>query len=217
MGFAAAAVGAVLQSERAAVRFGNLAAEDEANPGASGLGGEKRDKKIRGIRNAKAFIQNQEIQIGRIAGPFDVHAAVLLAGGIGGVANQIDEQLLELVAIHLDGDARPVREVHGDAALESGNAADELGKIHGRESRLREASQLRVGGHEAPQGFGPRANDAQSLADVAKDGAIGGVEALKKTVTERERRLRVIGCRKNRRAANVAQGNGEVQVGRNRS
>ena len=65
------------------------------------------------------------------------------------------------------------------------NAADELGKIHGRESRLREASQLRVGGHEAPQGFGPRANDAQSLADVAKDGAILATATLEEFASGR--------------------------------
>lgn len=45
---AAGAVGAVLEHEGAAVAFGDLAAEDKADAGASGLRGEERDEEVGG-------------------------------------------------------------------------------------------------------------------------------------------------------------------------
>jgi len=56
VGFAAAPVGAVLQREGAAVGFGDLAAEDQADSLASRLGGEERDEEVRGVGNTGAFV-----------------------------------------------------------------------------------------------------------------------------------------------------------------
>src|ERR1700726_3863821 len=58
------------------------------------------------------------------------------------------------------------------------------------------------------------------LIDISvrtKDGTVGGIETFEKTVTECQRWLRMVGRRKNGRAANVSQCNRKVQVRRNRS
>lgn len=49
---AAGAVGAVPQRKTASVAFGNLAAQQQANAGTAGLGGEEGHEEIAGIRNA---------------------------------------------------------------------------------------------------------------------------------------------------------------------
>lgn len=118
MGFAAAAVGAVLQRERAAMSFGDLPAEDQADAGAPGLGGEKRNKQVCGIGNAGTFIEHGQIEIGIAAGPFHAHATVQFLSGVDGVAEQIDEQLFELVAIRLQADIGAGRKLYGDTAFE---------------------------------------------------------------------------------------------------
>ena len=54
-GAAAGAVVAVLEHQAAAVAFGDLPAEDQADAGAAGLGREERHEQVAGVRQARAL------------------------------------------------------------------------------------------------------------------------------------------------------------------
>ena len=57
--------------------------------------------------------------------PADAHAAAGLADGIDGVANQVDEQLLELIGVALDRQRGPAGDLDVVRLLERGDAIDE--------------------------------------------------------------------------------------------
>ena len=59
--FAAGAAGSVIQSEQAAVAFGDLAAERKADAGAAGFGGEEGDEQVGRIREAGAFVLDSDL------------------------------------------------------------------------------------------------------------------------------------------------------------
>ena len=73
------------------MRFGNLATQNEANAGASRLGGEERDKQIGGVGQTWTVIDNQEFHLSAVLRPGNVNAALGFQGRIGGIANQVDE------------------------------------------------------------------------------------------------------------------------------
>ena len=109
-GAAADAVGAVRQQQCAAVRFGDLAAEDQADPGAARLGREERHEQVAGVRQARALRLRPRAPptaaTQPAAVPADRHPAAGLAHGVDGVANEVDQQLFELVAVRLDRQRR---------------------------------------------------------------------------------------------------------------
>ena len=74
-GFAALGVGAIFQGEFAAVGFGDLAAEDQADAGAVWLGGEEGDEEIGGVGDAGAVVEDAYVDVGALARPGDLHAA----------------------------------------------------------------------------------------------------------------------------------------------
>src|SRR5581483_10438687 len=102
VGSAAAGVGAVGQSEIAAVGFRHLPAEYQSNSGASLLGGEKGDEEVGGIGNPRTIVLDKDIHALWVGRPADAHAATGLQRGVDGIANQVDEHLLDLVGIHVD-------------------------------------------------------------------------------------------------------------------
>ena len=63
-GAAAAGVGAVLERERAAVRFGDLAAEHQADARAAGLGGEERHEQVGGVRQPGPSSSTDDLDAG---------------------------------------------------------------------------------------------------------------------------------------------------------
>ena len=59
------------------------------------------------------------------AAPGDRRAAARLEGGVGRIAHEIDEQLLELVRIRRDGELRAAVEPDGHARLQSRDPRDQ--------------------------------------------------------------------------------------------
>ena len=74
-GFAALGIRAILQGEFAAMTFGDLAAEDEPDAGAAGLGGEEGDEEIGGVGNTRSVVEDPDVQLRALAGPADLHAS----------------------------------------------------------------------------------------------------------------------------------------------
>src|ERR1051325_11573764 len=122
-GAAATRVFAILQRQRAAVSFGDLPAQHQADARTALLGREERHEQVRRIREARALVFYGNLERALRAFPADRHrTAAGLETRIGGISQQIDQQLLELIGVGVDRDIRPRLDVDWYARVEGGNA-----------------------------------------------------------------------------------------------
>ena len=63
LGDAARALSAVDEAQRAAVRFGDLSAQDETDPRAARLRREERDEEIFRVRQSRSFVFDLEFEV----------------------------------------------------------------------------------------------------------------------------------------------------------
>src|SRR5690349_12952895 len=95
------------------MRFSDLTAENEPDPRPSRLRREERHEEVAGIRQSRAFVLHPQLHRWRRrtgkALPTYGDPATGFLHGIDGVANQIDEQLFELIAVALDRQPRTRR------------------------------------------------------------------------------------------------------------
>src|SRR5688500_20084277 len=88
------------------MRLRDLAAEDEADAGPSGFGREERDEQVAGVRQPGPVVFDPEFHRGgrRRSQPFpsDRDGARGFTHRVERVPDQVDQQLLELIAISLD-------------------------------------------------------------------------------------------------------------------
>src|SRR5690606_282688 len=96
---AAGAVGAILECNRTAVRFGDLAAEGEADARPVRLGREERHEQVCGVRKAAALVFDLDLDERPRLLPRHRHAAAGFERRVDGVAHEVDERLFELVLI----------------------------------------------------------------------------------------------------------------------
>src|SRR5215472_8767494 len=96
---ASPSVRAVLQGQFAAVGFGDLAAKNKADARAAWLGSKERHKKIGGIGKSRTIIENPQLHLPALARPAHLHATFGLERRVGSVANQIDQELLQLIRV----------------------------------------------------------------------------------------------------------------------
>src|SRR5262249_41169163 len=101
---AAPAPGPVRESQRAPVGLGDLAGEHQADAGAAWLGREERHEQVGGALQARAFVVDADLDGTPLADPAHVDAAAGLECGVGGVAQQVDDELFDLVAVGLQRD-----------------------------------------------------------------------------------------------------------------
>jgi hypothetical protein len=100
------------------------------------------------------------------AAPAHAHAAVVRQRGIGGVLDQIDHGLLDLVGIGLHRQQRRVGDFHGDVLFETRDAAHQFADLDVALVRRRQARQCGAAGHEARQCLGAIADHGEAAADV---------------------------------------------------
>ena len=122
------------------MRLGNLAAEDQADARAAWLGREEGHEQVRRIRHARPFVVDPHPHAAVGQAPAHVHAAGGDQRGVGGVAHQVDQQLLELSGVGVDHDVGAAVDAHGESALQAGDAGDQrrqrdIGSMLGAGSR----------------------------------------------------------------------------------
>src|SRR5579872_4618389 len=98
-GFTSASGCAVFQKQSAAVRLGNLPAQNKPDSTAIGFGRKKWNKKIRAIGDARSLIPNKNGSKSLPHLPGDLYSAVRLQRSIHGIAHQIDQSLFNLIGI----------------------------------------------------------------------------------------------------------------------
>ena len=89
-----------------------------------------------------------------------------LVDGVHGVANQVDQQLLELVGVALDGERRAGGDLDVVRLLERRDAIDEPGDVDRRQLRRRQLREPGIGAHEPAQRLGTRGDDVQAALHV---------------------------------------------------
>src|SRR2546427_11020361 len=104
------AIGAILQAQAAAVRFGNLTAQDQADPGAFRLGRKKGNEKIAGAGESRAFIPDGNFEARSRFDPSHFDPALRFERRIDRVAQKIDQKLFQLVAVSLKRYRRSARD-----------------------------------------------------------------------------------------------------------
>jgi hypothetical protein len=100
----AALVAAVFECERAPVSFRDLAAQHESDARASGLRREERHEEVAGCSAAPAPDRRSGLRACGRRDPARRHTAAGLERGVHRIANEIDQQLLELIRVRRHGD-----------------------------------------------------------------------------------------------------------------
>ena len=85
---------------------------------------------------------------------------------VGGVANQIDEQLFDLIAVDRDRRVRTGLDVYRDAGFEPGNLDQQRLEHHWRQSGRGQARQARISCGKTAERIGPRGDDLQAARHV---------------------------------------------------
>src|SRR5690606_5851852 len=93
----------VAQLNRSAVVLRNLPAQNQADSRPASLRSEEGDEQIRGGRKSGTLVQHLYDERVTIGEPAQLNSAFRFQGGVYRVANQVDQQLIELVAICANG------------------------------------------------------------------------------------------------------------------
>src|SRR6185503_14683169 len=121
------------------------------------LGGEEWNEKIVTVEQAGALVADEDFNTARVGAPAYFNRAGMLdrgiKRGIDGVADQVDEHLLNLVWVGLNGDGRAVERVDRQAALERGRALHQGADIDTGTSGRRHARKPGVCLHESVERF----------------------------------------------------------------
>ena len=126
---------AIAELHLAAVRFGDLPGEYEADAIAAGFGGEERHEEVLGVRHACAFILDIDDRAKTIDGPCDCYRAIRRAC-LESILDQVEQQLLELRGIRFDDRVRSFAQ-HSTCIFEPCRTAYQRGKVDGLEAGLR--------------------------------------------------------------------------------
>ena len=171
------------------MRLGDLAAQHQSDPRAAGLGREERNEQIRRLRRPRSVVVDPQVEAACRTLPADHHAAAaVFERGLGAVAQQIDEQLLELIAIGVHGQVGSGLHRHRHARLESSHAVHQrLEHDRGLPGR-RQLGETRVGGGETAEGFGARSDHLQTASQVVSEVDRRGV-ALQQCIERSGQRL----------------------------
>jgi hypothetical protein len=84
------------------VGFRDLPAQDETDSRTARLCREEWDEEVGRIRKAGAIVLNEDFQVCPGSLPADASASAGLERSVDGITYQVDEQLLELIAICFD-------------------------------------------------------------------------------------------------------------------
>ena len=101
--------------------------------------------------------------LGRHPRPADADAAGRLGRRVDRVLEQVDQQLLDLVGVGLDGQVGPALDGNRAPLVEPCHLLDQRPDPHRLRARRRQAGQLGVGGHEAAQRLGAGRDDAEAV------------------------------------------------------
>ena len=123
---AAAVALAVLERQRAAVRLGDLPRQHEPDARAARLRREERHEEVRRVRQPRPVVGDPDLEPGRRrASSRAATPPCVSSAASGGVAHEVDEELLELVGVgrRTSGGARD--DADGQPRLEARDAAHE--------------------------------------------------------------------------------------------
>ena len=110
--------------------LGDLARECQTDAHAARFGGEEWDEEIRGAADAGAFIRDTDLDGILRRRPRHRHPPSRFEHRVGTVAHQVDQQLLDLIGVRVDGEVRPRLDGHGHARFQSGHAAHDPAEVH---------------------------------------------------------------------------------------
>src|SRR5262245_40115122 len=123
------------------MRLGNLAAEDKADAGSAGFGREERNEQVCGICQTGTFVLDPYIDVTQYECPTGGDMSAGLESGVNSIADQVDQELFDLIGIRLRSDFKTAVQLHLQPRLESGCTPDEQTDINGLQFGLRQASQ----------------------------------------------------------------------------
>src|SRR5580692_765854 len=168
----------IQELNRAAVGFGDLSGEDQANTASRGLGGVEGDKGIAGIEKSGSVVIDRENQflLGEVPMHHDLRGQSSLVefafgapwfhGRLSCISHQVDEHLLELIRIKHQLDVRTGNNPHSQSGLKPSNPLDDREERSFAENGWRHLGELTIRLQETIEGIGPRSNNGQSALKV---------------------------------------------------
>src|SRR5438093_924179 len=130
--------------------FSNLPAQNQSNPGPARLGGKEGNEQVRRIGQAWTFIDHPYIEVRAFPRPAHLNRAAGFQRRIRRIADQVDQQLLQLVGVGRYDRVRPFRDVDLHACLKFHRSAYPFRYVYRQQLRLWQPCQLRVRRHEPP-------------------------------------------------------------------
>src|SRR6185312_168214 len=116
------------------------------------------------VEQAGTLVADEDFKAARVGAPAHFHSAGMLERGIkrsvDGVADQVDQYLLNLVRVGFNGDVRAVERGDRKTALKRCGALDDGADIDARASGRWHARQPRVSLHESIERFNAVFNHA---------------------------------------------------------
>src|SRR5205814_2035398 len=134
----------VFERDGSAVRFRDLARQNEADARSLRLRGEEGHEEIRAALDARTLVLDAQLEHAVASRPTESDAAVRLERRVDGVAYEIDEQLVELIAVGENRDRRSVLDPHREPRLERGDAPHPRGDVDGGALRRRQPREPRI-------------------------------------------------------------------------
>src|SRR5256885_13160698 len=99
-------------------QLGYLPAQREPDARPLRFGGEERHEQVPRIRDPWPLVSHRHLHLRCAGAPRNHHSAARLQRGVRGIADQIDEQLIELIRVRLDVHLRAGRHTDRDAFLQ---------------------------------------------------------------------------------------------------
>src|SRR5256885_17178002 len=109
---------AIAECEIAAMCRGDLTREREPDAGAARLGGIEWNEQVGRIREPGSLVTHPDNQLSVMLLPPDLNRAASFERRIDSVPHQVDQQLVELPSIGVDGHVGPAADCDGTSRLE---------------------------------------------------------------------------------------------------
>src|SRR5438270_11709576 len=148
------------------MRFRDLARKNEADARSLGFRGEERHEEIRAALDARTLVLDAQLEHAVASRPTDSDASMRLERRVDGVAYEIDEQLVELIAVRANRDRRSVLDPYRKSRLERGDAPHPRGDVDGGALRRRQPREPRVRRHETHERVGASGDDGEPALGV---------------------------------------------------
>lgn len=146
--------------------FGNRSAQDQPDTGATAFGRVEWNEEVRRFNQPRSVIFDPHIQLAAVNVPRHPDATTGLHGSINRVAEDVDHQLIELVAIGLNADRWTGFDRDRQTGFEIDRPPNPCANVQWFEPGRRKSSEPSIRLHESHECLGPCPDHVETLRQI---------------------------------------------------